>query len=121
MKFLVVDDEAMIAESLCEFFEDEGIVSESATSGRQALSMFEHAPDFDALITDIDMPDMSGLVLARRCRQIRPNLPVVVITGYAANAFLVPEGPSAVMEKPFNPKDLAAIAAQLIRDPFPPR
>lgn len=79
MRFLVVDDEAMIAETICDLFEDEGIDSESASSGEQALSALTRRPDVDALITDIDMPDMSALVLARRCRQIRPGLPVVVI------------------------------------------
>lgn len=117
MRFLVVDDEAMIAETICDFFEDEGIDTESATSGEQALSAFRRRPDFDALITDIDMPDMSGLVLARRCRQIRPGLPVVVITGYAAKAFLRPEEPTIVMEKPFHPRELAEAAAKLVQNP----
>lgn len=117
MKFLVVDDEAMIAETLCDFFEEEGIDTESATSGEQALSAFTLRPDFDALITDIDMPDMNGLVLVRRCRQIRPGLPVVVMTGYAAKGFLMPDEPTIVMEKPFHPRELAEAAARLVQNP----
>lgn len=113
-KFLVVDDEPMIAETLADFFAEEGIDVAHATTGADALSMFEGSPDFDALITDIDMPDMSGLVLVRRCRSIRPELPVVIITGHSSTAFMEPAWPCVVLEKPFHPGQLATAASKLV-------
>jgi CheY-like chemotaxis protein len=54
------------------------------TSSREALDAFRAAPNrFDLLITDQTMPEMTGEILARAVRQIRPELPLILCTGFS--------------------------------------
>ena len=54
------------------------------TSSLEALATFQNQPDrFDAVITDQTMPGMTGIDLARRMLQIRPDLPIILCTGYS--------------------------------------
>lgn len=80
---LFVDDEVAIATVVERVLERLGYRVRAFTDPREALLAFEHAPEaFDVLITDIDMPRMSGLTLVARVRGVRPDLPVVIATGH---------------------------------------
>ena len=83
-RILVVDDEENIAELLRAGLEKlPNCEVAIATSGLQALELFEQKP-FDVLITDYNMPDMDGLLLATRVRQIHLRTAVIMITAYGA-------------------------------------
>src|SRR5439155_24073442 len=79
-RILVVDDEEYVRDLLRDILENEGCEAVVAEGGRQALSLFENGR-FDAVFTDIGMPDMNGWELSRALRQRNHNIPVVVITG----------------------------------------
>ncbi len=84
-RILVVDDEEIVVLTIQDILEElpncEIAVS---TSGQQALQLFEQQP-FDLLITDYRMPDMDGLTLATRVRQLYPRTSVIMITAYGSD------------------------------------
>jgi CheY-like chemotaxis protein len=80
---LHVDDEAALVLLLKRMLERSGYRATGATDPLAALQIFRSRPqDFDAVVTDLSMPGMSGLDLAGRLRQIRPDLPIVIMSGY---------------------------------------
>jgi len=80
---LVVDDEAVIRELLCDILEDEGFKVTVASNGRTAIKLMEERDDFVLLFTDIMMPEMDGIQLLRAARRLRPSLIPIVMTGFA--------------------------------------
>jgi DNA-binding NtrC family response regulator len=83
-RILFVDDEASIAEVTQEMLELLGYESEVETSGEDALKAFKAAPDkIDLVITDQTMPGMSGEELARELTAVRPDIPIILCTGYS--------------------------------------
>lgn len=83
-RILFVDDEAPLAHLGQVALEQLGYQVTARTSSIEALAAFrEHPDDFDLVITDQTMPNMTGLELAREILQIRPNIPVIVATGYS--------------------------------------
>lgn len=81
MKVLVVDDEKNILKLYKSELEDEGYNVITASSGREALEVFEReAPDLVTL--DILMPDMDGIQVLRQMKEKRPNIPVIMLTAY---------------------------------------
>ncbi|WP_460156865.1 hybrid sensor histidine kinase/response regulator [Pseudomonas sp. S2_H10] len=80
---LVVDDDSLVLTSTSLLLEDLGHRVISAPSGATALDLFEREPEIDLVITDMAMPQMSGAQLANAIRIIRPNVPIILATGYA--------------------------------------
>ncbi len=79
---LVVDDHEVLARLSCEILEMQGYRAISAFSAQDALEKFERE-EFDLLVTDLRMDGMNGLELAKRIHATRPQVPVIVVTGYA--------------------------------------
>ena len=109
---LVVDDDPLIAMSTVDMLEDLGHAVREASSGVAALEILAEDASIALLITDQIMPEMTGFELARRARERRPDLAVLLATGYggsSANEAALPRLP-----KPFQQADLErAIAAVL--------
>jgi CheY-like chemotaxis protein len=82
MNILIVDDEPQVAEVLAKSLAREGHRPTVALSGEEALRLVG-AADPDALFLDISMPGMNGLDVLARVKELKPSLPVVVITGNA--------------------------------------
>ena len=83
-RILFVDDEAALANLGKYMLERLGYQVESRTSSIEALEAFRAQPDrFDLVITDMTMPNMTGMELAKEIIGIRPTLPVVICTGYS--------------------------------------
>ena len=80
-KVLVVDDDPVVGASIDRVLSTKGYAVISAASGQEALDRIANE-DYDVVYTDIKMPGMSGLEVARRVKASRPWLPVVIITGY---------------------------------------
>ena len=78
---LFVDDHEVLARLSCEILEMQGYRAVSAYNAADALQKFEQE-NFDILVTDFRMEGMNGLELARRIRAKRPDVPVIIVTGY---------------------------------------
>ena len=83
-RILIVDDEMALANLERQFLEHLGYDVESSTSSLEALKKFEKRPgDFDLVITDMTMPDMTGDKLALEMMEIRPDIPIIMCTGFS--------------------------------------
>ena len=86
----------------------------SANSGEQALRLLEQHPEVDVLITDQAMPRMTGAELAAAAQTMRPQLPIVVASGYAE----LPGGSDASLTrltKPFTQTELTDALRQALK------
>ncbi len=77
---LFVDDHKALARLSCEILQKQGYRAEYAFDAAEALAKFEQG-SFDIVVTDYRMEGMSGADLARRLRQMAPELPIVIVTG----------------------------------------
>ena len=80
MKILIVDDEDDLTFALKSTIEELGYEVESADSGEEALEKFPHFNP-SMIITDRDMPGISGIELAESLRQMRPDIKIILYTG----------------------------------------
>jgi len=80
---LVVDDDAAMREMLVSLLEEEGIRAEGAEGGAKALDRLRDS-EFDAVLSDIRMPDTSGIEMLGEAREIRPDLPVILMTAFGS-------------------------------------
>ncbi len=80
-KILVVDDNEMLCRLACDILHAEGYRAVSASNAAEALRAFEEE-EFDLLVTDSQMPGMSGVELARAVRNRNPGFPVIVMTAF---------------------------------------
>lgn len=80
---LFVDDEEPIVKMSKMLLERMGYKVEAQTSSEDALKMFKESPErFNLVITDLAMPRMNGLVLSKELLRIRPDIPIIMCTGY---------------------------------------
>jgi len=85
-RILFIDDEDLVREAICELLTDmdyEVRVEESGHAGTRAFA--EHPEKFDLVLTDLMMLDMPGDKVAERISSIRPDIPIVVMTGTPDN------------------------------------
>lgn len=114
LSVLVVDDDSLVLTSTSLLLEDLGHRVLGATSGEQALRLFDQGEVIDLMITDMAMPQMSGAQLAHAVRMLKPDLPIILATGYAERL----EGFAAELPrlpKPFTQMGLVAIIAQSMK------
>jgi CheY-like chemotaxis protein len=113
---LLVEDEADVRELIEEAFEDRGVAVRSADSDRAAYSLLEkEGRNFQLLIADINLGEgTTGFDVARKARQLHPEIKVIYITGHAAHLgkFGVPD--AHMYPKPFNPGELADQALAML-------
>ena len=81
---LVVDDDELVSDYLCALLEAESYEVTVLNDPVAALKYFkEHADDFDLIITDQVMPGLTGVEVAQSILELRPTIPVLLITGYS--------------------------------------
>jgi CheY-like chemotaxis protein len=107
---LIVDDEPEVRTVVAEFLEDFGYQVVQADGGSAALERLRTCPAVRLLITDIRMPEMSGIELADLATGQNPRLKVILISGY----FVAQQVHRRFLRKPFRMKELeAAVRAEL--------
>ncbi len=115
-RLLYVDDEPSLGSLGKRLLEQLGYEVEVAHDGEEALSRFTASPhNFDAVISDYLMPRMNGLELATALIRVRPDLPVVLVTGFIDNlpeGMIRAAGVREILRKPITARELAeALAA----------
>ena len=108
---LLVDDEEIVRLSTADMLSDLGYRVVEAASAEEALSVIEAKAHLDLVVTDHLMPGMSGTDLARAVRARRPDLPVLIVSGYAEMDGVAPDLPR--LTKPFRRDELAASLAEI--------
>ncbi|MGE5816118.1 MAG: response regulator [Acidobacteriota bacterium] len=115
-RVLVADDEASIRELLSKTLALADYDVDVAQDGRSALERLR-TTQYDLLITDLKMPGVDGLSVIREARRYRPELPIIIITGFSTEASAIEAlnlGVSGYLTKPFRvPKVLATAAKAL--------
>jgi CheY-like chemotaxis protein len=107
---LIVDDEPEVRMVVAEFLEDFGYRVLQAAGGAQALGRLRDNPAVQLLITDIRMPEMSGIELADLATGQNPRLKVILISGY----FVAQQVHRRFLRKPFRMRELeVAVRAEL--------
>ena len=109
---LLVDDEDLVRESTADMLDRLGYDVVQAHDGARALELLAAPNAIDALVSDYLMPGMTGRELAELARRDRPDLPVLLITGYTRLDEIGPE--LARLEKPFRQAEFAARMAELV-------
>jgi CheY-like chemotaxis protein len=120
----VIDDDQAIRATIKLLLEREGHEVVLAQDGRQGLEQFQSG-QFDLLIVDIFMPGMDGLETIRNIHHMQPDIPIIVISGYAFRTALesVPDfldmaikfGAASSLQKPFRPSQLLSAVATCLQ------
>ena len=118
VKILVVDDEELIRNLVVTFLSKVGHSCTTAMNGVDALNKMK-TNKFDAIITDIKMPEMDGIFLIREISKHYPEIPVMVMTAYdeeysAGTAISV--GAREFIKKPFSPMEFIIRLQKMLSD-----
>ncbi len=118
---LVIDDD----ETLCTLFQDtlqgEGHTITTVSESSKGLELVKER-DQDMVFLDLKMPGMDGAELFRQIRMIKPDLPVIIITGYPDSDLMMralAHGPLGVMSKPFRSSDIITTVNNYLRFGMP--
>jgi CheY-like chemotaxis protein len=103
---LVVDDDPDVRFIAVETLRCAGYRVEEAASGPDALRILDDGAPVDAMIVDYAMPRMSGTEFVRAARKLRPNLPVIYVTGYADPEGITPDPKAIIVRKPYRASEL---------------
>lgn len=117
-KVIVVDDEILITYYLDEMLTDEGFLVSTFNDPEEAFKYYKNNyAEIDVVITDQTMPGLTGIELAKKMRELKSNLPIVLCSGYSeiVDDKIVSEGGvDAFVEKPFNDKKLLKLLSNLL-------
>jgi signal transduction histidine kinase len=123
-RILFVDDEKALVDIGVQLLEQLGYRVTARTSSIEALEAFRHQPEkFDLVITDQTMPNMTGEMLARELLHIRPDIPILLCTGYSeliSEAQAKALGVRRLIMKPFVIREMSEAIRQVL-DPSSPR
>ncbi len=111
LQVLVIDDDKLLAETIAESLERRGHTCTVVHGGKAGVTKLEHEP-FDVVLTDLKMSDLHGLEVVERCRALRPDAEVFVITGLADVKTAVEamkRGASHYLQKPLDLAELRAV------------
>jgi CheY-like chemotaxis protein len=115
LSILIVEDERDVLEMLEEVFAGEGHTVTTARDGNEGLDRFQRR-HFDIVLTDLNMPGMSGLEMASRMKKITPSIPVILLTGWDVGldaAELGAKGIDCFIKKPFSIADILQALSDL--------
>jgi FixJ family two-component response regulator/glycine cleavage system H lipoate-binding protein len=115
-RILCVDDEEIILDSLRKILVLDGYSIDTVETGQEALGLVQ-TRDYDFVFTDLKMPAMSGTDVAKSVKHLRPDVDVVIITGYATVESAVEcmkHGAMDYIEKPFTEDELRSFVRQAL-------
>lgn len=116
-RVLIVDDEVNMQVVLSDAFQDAGFVTDTASTGAEAIEAFTRE-DFDLMLLDLKLPDMTGIDVFRHAREVRAGIIVIMITAYSSVETAIEAmkmGAYDYITKPFNVEKLLMVAGNAIR------
>ncbi|UCD30185.1 MAG: response regulator [Planctomycetota bacterium] len=120
-RLLVVDDEESICQGCQRIFSRQGFMVETSRDACEGLSLASEK-NYDAILLDIKMPTMDGIMFLQELRKAKPDVPVIIITGYpnipnAVSAMRL--GASDFITKPFTPEQITQTVKRLLKHQRP--
>lgn len=103
---LLVDDDARTVRRLAQMLREDGFAVDIACDGATAIARLGRDPCPDVLVTDLVLPYADGTSLSKYARSLRPNLPIIFMTGYPQLLTTCLEQSAVVMVKPIEYADL---------------
>jgi DNA-binding NtrC family response regulator len=116
-RILAVDDEAVVVHSIRKSLSRRGFHVDEAFTAYAALARIQSVP-YDLVLLDMRMPDVNGLDLLPKIKRQRPDLPVVIVTGYASidtAVEAIQRGAADYVPKPFTPEELYKVANRALQ------
>jgi two-component system response regulator PilR (NtrC family) len=108
-RILLVDDETMILNILSHYFKTWGWDILALSDSEQAAEVLKSKEIFDVMVSDIRMTPINGVELLKLSRELRPSMPVILITGYGSKELfreVMELGAFSCLAKPFEPEFL---------------
>ncbi len=121
-RILVIDDEPYLSETAGKYLKYLGYSPEVFTAAQEALAVFCRSPEkFDVILTDLTMPGMTGKELAAEARRVRPDIPVILCTGYSPDGADCIEGGliTTILYKPVLQYQLAQTLYEILQSDEP--
>jgi DNA-binding NtrC family response regulator len=118
LKVLVVDDDRRMVKTICDILKVKGYAAIAAHSGEEALRQVREAPP-DCVLMDIKMPGIDGVATLKIIKELRPELPVVLMSAYAAEEQIAEakhHGASTVLSKPIDFQQILSFLSLLQKD-----
>ena len=117
MKILYVEDNALVREVTAELLAQEQRQIVACADAEAALKEFSES-SFDVVITDVSLPVMSGIDLARNLLALKPRLPIIIASGYSLDFGLENWGANVrAIIKPFEAPEIEALISDLVPGP----
>ena len=119
-RVLVVDDEPSIRELLAKTLSLADYSVDTAADGGAALARLREGHSYDLILVDLKMPGMDGLMLTRQLKYMKPDLPVIIITGFSTEVSAIEAinlGVAGYLTKPFRVPQVLAAAAKALGVP----
>ena len=117
-KLLIIDDNEELLDALCNFFTIKNYAVTCAPNGLEGLKIIEGEKEgFDLLITDLVMPNVSGVGIISIIKKKYPQTPVIAITGWGEFPEALAEEARAdrILKKPFELEELSNVVEELIK------
>jgi two-component system cell cycle response regulator CpdR len=116
LRILYVEDNALVREVTAEILAQEQRQIVACADAEEALKEFRENP-FDIVITDVSLPVMSGIELARNILTVKPDLPIIIASGYSLDFGLENWGTNVrAIIKPFEGPEIEALITDLVAD-----
>ena len=117
MRLLIVEDDAALSRAIIKVFRSQGLAVDHVARGRDALEIIKMEP-YSAMILDLGLPDMDGLLVLKSIRQAHVNIPILILTardGTTDRVVGLNQGADDYLSKPFEVAELEARVRALIR------
>ena len=115
---LLVDDEEQVVQVTGEILQNLGYNVVGRTVSKDALQLFSRSPhDFDLVITDLTMPGLTGLELSEGVKRVRPDIPIILFTGYSdqvSKDAAVKAGIAEYCMKPISMRELSTVVGRFL-------